>query len=924
MCIMGHRVFVVARAAMAFNLAGIAGLGLSQTPTSSTQTQTTVTAIVARTTATVAGALTTTTPQDEFRQKLRQASVADDYLETTGGKAVIFNDLVDTVPARLRRGVTRKQIRPDQRFILTSETISTPIGRQPEGGLSGKLIFCCGGHGWTFDTSTSLWYTQRPLLYNMVEDYGNIDQLNFFADYCFRAGATVIPARPLGRQSIERIVDNSNEPNCGFQGPWQDSTSDIYYGSPRDKVPYRFAIASKDETAVARYRPLIPKSDYYPVYAWARDGADRVNQTYRIVHSGGATEVKVNHRRVGKGWVYIGQYYFDQGRNGYVEITNRADDPADADGKHVVIADAIRFGNGVGDVNRGGGISGFSREEEAARYWAERSLAARALPIYAAIGTNDGSDNVGTPPRLSAYMNREKDGTYFDRIYLGFHSNAAGGRGTVGLFCESPELRPDLQEEWAKTVARQQNDDLATTGALPRMPVPWFVRAKLTDSHIDFGEIRRDYINNEMCATINEVAFHDNSTDTILLRTPLVRDAMGRANYKAVLRFFREHDPRKPNPVILPDPPVILSASALNSSSVLVRWAPPVFNPAGGAAPASYRVCHSQNGFGFDGGKNAGNATSLVMDNIDPDAPHYFRITAVNAGGESAPSRVLGSARPSGAPASALVVSAFTSLNEDQNLTQTAAGNLGWALRPGGDFVRIIPRLMNAGNYSVQAGDAIFDAGRGFDSCAIEAFTSGGAAMAPYRIVVMLFGRQAVDEGLFNEDVRTTLAAYLKNGGNLFLSGSNIARELDDATTRPAKILRQFARKTLHAAFAGGDAGVYTIAGVKDAPLSTATLTLDNGSGGAYNAVLLNELKPMDGSVPLLRYNNMKSAAAAVAYQGRSGRGGAVVFGFPFETILDRAIRADVMDGVLTMFRIPAVKQASSPESKKLQRTKRR
>ena len=50
-------------------------------------------------------------------------------------------------------------------------------------------------------------------------------------------------------------------------------------------------------------------------------------------------------------------------------------------------------------------------------------------------------------------MNRESEGSYFDRIFLGFHSNAAGGRGIVGLFEKAPEKRPDYQVEWAELIA---------------------------------------------------------------------------------------------------------------------------------------------------------------------------------------------------------------------------------------------------------------------------------------------------------------------------------------------------------------------------------------------------------------------------------------------------------------------------------------
>ena len=344
----------------------------------------------ADTTATLVGDPASTAPQDSLTTAMRdaapettlsataqaeatwrpgvaQARFAMDEPEDLGTSPTVYRDLergADGVPARYEPVASGRY---------------GHVGRQPGGSLSGRIVYASGGHGWTWHTTTSLWYTQRPLTHGMVEDMGNVDQNNLFVDYCFRAGATVVPMRPVGFQSAERIVDNESA-DARFQGEWRDSTSTLHHGPSHARVPYRFAVATRDDASVARYGPFFPKSDWYPVYSWARDGADRVEQAYRVAHSGGVTEVRVDHRRVGKGWVYLGEYFFERGRGGFVEITSRVDDGALSDGRHVVVADAIRFGNGMGDVNRGGGISGRPREQEAARYWVERALGGPAPP----------------------------------------------------------------------------------------------------------------------------------------------------------------------------------------------------------------------------------------------------------------------------------------------------------------------------------------------------------------------------------------------------------------------------------------------------------------------------------------------------------------------------------------------------------------
>src|ERR1039457_2389933 len=250
-----------------------------------------------------------------------------------------------------------------QQFSPVSPAFSpvVPSAHQPSGALSGRVVFMNSGHGWTWSTN-NFWYLQRPAALNsMNEDYGNLDQLNFFAAYCFNAGAVVVSMRPLGQQTNEVVLDNVNAA-VTFNGAWSDSTSTVYFGKPSD-VPYRYAAFDSIESATATYTPTIPATGYYPVYTWVRHGTDRGDQLYRIRHTGGETQYRVPHYLVGNGWVYLGEYYFNAGSNvasGSVVISNLR---GSTNGT-IVVADAIRFGNGMGSIDRGGGVSGYPREDE--------------------------------------------------------------------------------------------------------------------------------------------------------------------------------------------------------------------------------------------------------------------------------------------------------------------------------------------------------------------------------------------------------------------------------------------------------------------------------------------------------------------------------------------------------------------------------
>ena len=187
--------------------------------------------------------------------------------------------------------------------------------------------------------------------------------MTLFVDYLFRAGVTVVPLRPVGHQTEEVVLDNDDQA-VEFVGDWQIGKEEVFFGKA-GSVPYRWIAAHDTETAYARYRPTISKAGFYPVYTWVPSGSDRASdQTYRICHTGGTAQVAMNHRRVGNGPVYLGTYYFRAGTDGYVDISNRSHDSA-----KTVVADMIRFGNGMGDIDRGGGISGRGREDEAGLYW---------------------------------------------------------------------------------------------------------------------------------------------------------------------------------------------------------------------------------------------------------------------------------------------------------------------------------------------------------------------------------------------------------------------------------------------------------------------------------------------------------------------------------------------------------------------------
>jgi len=774
--------------------------------------------------------------------------------------------------------------------------------QQQQGALSGKIVFMNSGHGWTFDPT--YWRLQRVVLNEMIEDYGNLDQLNFFAQYCFNAGATVVSMRPLGHQTNEIILDN-DDAGVAFAGAWNDSSQTVFWGSAGN-VPYRFASLSATETATATYAPNIPVAGFYPVYTWVLAGSDRGDQLYRVRHTGGESLVRIPHHRVGNGWIYLGEYYFNAGVNpavGSVVVSNLRGSGTGT----VVIADAIRFGNGMGSVDRGGGISRYPREDENMRYWIQANLAqGQSASLYDG-GGDDESDSWSAPPKMSAHMNRYDtndvaSGDIYDRIHISFHSNAGGGRGTVALITGDPAPN---QAALAGIVGGEVNDDLVALGS-PPLEAPWFNKSGHTYTG-GYSEIDGSLFDYEMPATIVEVAFHDDPTDALLLRDAKARAAVARATLHGVIKFMNAYDTNDaPALVFLPESPTNLRAIVGTNGQISLAWAAPV-SSGGSQSPTNYILYRSTNGFGFGYPVSVGNVSSYTISNLTAGVDYYFRATAANAGGESMPSESVGcrAAVTNNAPR-VLVVNAFDQLDRTANLRHDVNAE-SWD-RPGnsGAIERVFPRWNNAFDYVVPHGKAIAAAGWAFDSCQNEAVANSQVTLSNYAIVIWAAGNESISSETFSANEQTRISAYLAANGALFVSGAEIANDLD-RPSGPTTADRNFLHSQLHAAYGNNNAGSYTAIPTGFGLFSgRANASFDNGNSGVYWVQSPDLLLPVGGAISALNYSGGTGGSAAIQFEGAVGSGRVVVFGFPFETITSGARRNEYMADVLTFLIQPA------------------
>ncbi|MGC9332719.1 MAG: GerMN domain-containing protein, partial [Anaerolineae bacterium] len=306
---------------------------------------------------------------------------------------------------------------PDQiGASTTTEGQSVGFGQgQPLGPLTGKAVWLSAGHGWYWDDTLSRWTTQRGNNYGLVEDLSNAEAVNYYLlRYLWNAGADVWLVRDWSMNEHEIIVDNDDgAPAYTETGSWVTSSTPGYEGGT-----YRWASTFSDDlTSTATWTPQLPEAGWYAVWAWYRHGTNRtVDARYEIHHAGGVSRVSLSQETHGMTWRYLGEYYFEAGTRGHVTLLNQSADPA-----QVVIADAIRFGGGLGSIAEAGGTSQQPRWEEAAKYWARYQGAPQEITT---------SDVTVRPLYAEWEAAKGELGEAEDAVYISWHTNAGGGTGT--------------------------------------------------------------------------------------------------------------------------------------------------------------------------------------------------------------------------------------------------------------------------------------------------------------------------------------------------------------------------------------------------------------------------------------------------------------------------------------------------------------
>ncbi len=328
--------------------------------------------------------------------------------------------------------------------------------------------------------------------------------------------------------------------------------------------------------------------------------------------------------------------------------------------------------------------------------------------------------------------------------------------------------------------------------------------------------------------------------------------------------------------VVAPANPVLLSVLNDSTNKITVTWKANTEPDLKG-----YRLYSSVNGTSWSLQKNESvlgrNSTSYSFTGISSSTPVYFRLTAVDSAAitnESGTSDTYG-LRPNLPGQKVLLIDAFDRIS--------------------GSYTAL------SHPFAMTAGQSI---GTRFETVHNSAVVSGQVQLGNYDAVVWMFGDEGSTDETFGAVEQQKASSYLKAGGKLFVTGSEVAYDLD-RSSGPSQSDREFFNNYLKADYAGDASGSYTVNGSGFlSGLSFGYGVVSQGS--PYVEDYPDYVNAFGGSSLIASYAN--ALGAGTAYTGIFSGGtvpGAVVFlGFPFETIHTKADRDAVMTKVLNYFGI--------------------
>ena len=858
-----------------------------------------------------------------------------------------IEELIPNIYRNKKKDKERMSLKTDYKDKAWVKNISRP--NEISRGLQDRHIAIWQSHGNYFKNDKNEWGWQRPRLFCTTEDlFTQSFVLPYVIPMLENAGAIVYTPRERDTQKNEIIVDNdtpnaslylevgskkahwATAPIKGFsqkKAIYRDGENPFTDGTCRF-IPTERKKKNKDQ-AFAEWVPTLPAKGEYAVYVSYRTLPNSVSDAkYLVFHNGGVTEFKVNQKIGGGTWVYLGTFEFDKGNNDYsmVVLSNESSEHG------VVCADAVRFGGGMGNIERGGKTSGLPRYLEGARYSAQ--WAGMPYEVYAGRkGENDYADDINTRSNTINYLsgssvyNPQQPGLGIPlEMTMALHSDAGCSKtdeliGSLGIYTT------DFNNGKLNTgIDRYASRDLADI-LLTQIQKDIYSSYNLSWTRRSMWN--RNYSETRLPATpstIIELLSHQNFADMQLGHDPNFKFTVGRAIYKGILQFVAgQHDKEY---VVQPLPVSNFTIRFGKKKNTLeLSWKGENDPQEPTAQPREY-IVYTRIGYGgFDNGTLVSKTSHTVK--IEPGLVYSFKVTAANRGGESFPSEILSAYKAKRERERVLIINGFDrvsgpavintfdkagfDLEQDpgvpylSNISFSGAqigfdraqagkegeGSLGYS----GSELEGMKIAGNTFDYPFIHGKAIQAAGKySFVSCSDEAVENGTVTLEDYPVVDYILGMEKEDPvhkvyyKTFSSAMQRIITSYCQSGGNLFVSGAYVGSDMSGTQGN-----REFTEKILKYGYQSSmtDKSSNRINGLGR------TITIPRAPNETSYAVPAPDcIVPVDTAFPVFTYVP-GNQSAGIAYKGNYRT---FVLGFPFESIQSEADRATIMAGILGFF----------------------
>ncbi len=274
------------------------------------------------------------------------------------------------------------------------------------------------------------------------------------------------------------------------------------------------------------------------------------------------------------------------------------------------------------------------------------------------------------------------------------------------------------------------------------------------------------------------------------------------------------------------------------------------------------------------------NSNEIVVPHLSDGQIYYFKVKAANAAGSSPLCKHWYAGVPSARPHQVLIVNGFDRGTNNRY-----------------DYIKKYAHPVN-------------DRGYPFSYVLNESVSDEKISLNDYKIVIWILGDESTADETFSYKEQSLVKNFLKQGGYLFVSGSEIAWDLDHKGSSTDQSFYHNYLKAQYVADApdGKKATFYTCQAIAGGLFDgLPDFNFDNGTHGTFDVDWPDAIKPLNGAKAILKYKGAKnSTIAGILFEGTfpggSAQGKLVNLGVPFETVYYSDKRNALMSKIFDFF----------------------